>query len=110
MSRHAIVSPEAEAQINAIDSWWRANRQAAPHLFAEELAEAIRVLELAPQIGRRYPHPHVKGVRRVPLAGDATSRLLRANARCGHSSCSVGIDQRVGPGLVIGLTHVVANA
>jgi plasmid stabilization system protein ParE len=67
MSRHAIVSPEAEAQINAIDSWWRANRQAAPHLFGEELAEAIRVLELAPEIGRRYPHPHVKGVRRVLL-------------------------------------------
>lgn len=67
MSRRVIVSPEAEANVNAIDTWWRSNRKAAPNLFAEELGEVIELLELAPEVGRRYPHPEVRGVRRVPL-------------------------------------------
>lgn len=45
----------------------RANRPAAPNLFVEELADAIATLEFAPEVGRRYPHPEVKGVRRVVL-------------------------------------------
>ena len=67
MSRRVIVSPQAEAQINALDVWWRTNRAASPNLFAEELAEAFSTVELAPEAGHRYPHPEIKGVRRVPL-------------------------------------------
>lgn len=67
MSRPVIVSPEAEANIDAIDTWWRWNRPAAPGLFAEELAAAIDLLQQAPEVGRRYPYPEVKGVRRVLL-------------------------------------------
>jgi plasmid stabilization system protein ParE len=67
MSRPVIVSPEAEAHIDAIDAWWRSNRRAGPNLFAEELAEAVALLELAPEVGRRYHHPEVIGVRRVLL-------------------------------------------
>jgi hypothetical protein len=45
----------------------RTNRLASPDLFAQELAEALSTIELAPEAGHRYPHPHVKGVRRLPL-------------------------------------------
>jgi pyruvate carboxylase len=34
------ITPEAEAQIRIIDSWWRENRTALPNLFADELAAA----------------------------------------------------------------------
>jgi plasmid stabilization system protein ParE len=67
MSRPVVVSPEAEKQINAIDVWWRAHRPAAPHLFVEELAHAVATLVIAPEVGRRYSHPEVSGVRRVLL-------------------------------------------
>ena len=67
MSRTVVVSPEAEAHIHAIYGWWRSNRRAAPNLFGEELAEAVALLELAPEVGRRYHHPEVSGVRRVLL-------------------------------------------
>jgi plasmid stabilization system protein ParE len=67
MSLPVVVSPEAEEHIDAIDGWWRANRPAAPHLFIEELADAVAALEFAPEVGRRYPHPEVKGVRRLLL-------------------------------------------
>jgi plasmid stabilization system protein ParE len=67
MTRAVIVSPEAEAQIETIDVWWRTNRLASPGLFAQELAEALSTIELAPEAGHRYPHPRLKGIRRVPL-------------------------------------------
>lgn len=67
MSRPVLIAAPAEAQIEAIDAWWRANRTASPDLFAQELAEAFSTIGLAPDAGHRYPHPEVKGVRRVPL-------------------------------------------
>lgn len=67
MSHPVIVSPEGEAQVDAIDAWWRANRPASPDLFAEELAAAFITIGTAPEAGHRYPHPEVKGVRRVAL-------------------------------------------
>jgi hypothetical protein len=33
MTRRVIVSPQAEAQLREIDSWWRTYRQAAPAPF-----------------------------------------------------------------------------
>ena len=67
MATAVIVSPEAEAQIQTIDAWWRENRPASPNLFVEELAQAFSTIEFAPDAGHRYPHPSVKGVRRIFL-------------------------------------------
>ncbi len=65
--RQVIVAPEAEARMRRSDSWWRSNRTASPGLFTEELAAAIETLAVAPDVGHRYPHPDVPGVRRVLL-------------------------------------------
>jgi hypothetical protein len=40
-----IVSPRAEAQIRRRREWWRQNRDKAPDLFEQELAEALERLE-----------------------------------------------------------------
>jgi hypothetical protein len=32
MTRPVIVAPQAVAQIDAVDAWWRANRTASPEL------------------------------------------------------------------------------
>ncbi len=81
-----LLAPEAEAQINAIDAWWCENRTAAPNLFLEELAAAQQTICDAPQIGRKYHHDSVPGLRRFLLrstryhvyytAGEATIVLL----------------------------------
>lgn len=62
-----VVTPEAEAQIRIIDSWWRRERPAAPGLFAEELASSFALLSNAPLAGRHYHHATVSDVRRVLL-------------------------------------------
>jgi plasmid stabilization system protein ParE len=45
----------------------RPYRPAAPHLFAEEFAGAIAVLEAASEVGRTYRHAAVPGLRRFLL-------------------------------------------
>ncbi len=60
-----LLTPEAEAQVHAIDAWWRGNRALAPDLFVEEFAAACELLGGAPRAGKRYEHPEVAGVRRV---------------------------------------------
>lgn len=67
MTVRIVVTPEAEEQVRAIDTWWRNERPAAPGLFSEELAAAFALLGDAPQAGRRYPHATVSDVRRVLL-------------------------------------------
>lgn len=67
MSAIVIVSPEAEEQIKTIDRWWRENRNAAPDLFVQELADAVAMLEAMPFAGHRVRHPEVKGLRRILL-------------------------------------------
>ncbi len=62
-----IVAPEADAQIQEIDVWWRANRPAAPDLFREELTGAFLSIRTLPQMGRPIRHHRVKGLRRVVL-------------------------------------------
>jgi plasmid stabilization system protein ParE len=63
------TTPEADAQILAIDEWWRRNRSASPNLFAEELAASFDIIGHAPNIGRLYRHSPVPGTRRVLLKG-----------------------------------------
>jgi plasmid stabilization system protein ParE len=62
-----IVTPEADAQIQDIETWWQAHRTAAPDLFREELAEAFLTIRTLPHMGRSVRHPIVKGIRRVLL-------------------------------------------
>jgi plasmid stabilization system protein ParE len=55
------LSAEARAQVDRIDAWWRANRQAAPNLFMEELEDALRALADTPAMGVHYaPRPSVR--------------------------------------------------
>ncbi len=55
------LSAEARAQVERIDAWWRANRQAAPSLFTDELEQALLTLEKTPAVGVRYaPKPNVR--------------------------------------------------
>ena len=61
------TTPEADAQIRAIDDWWRTNRPAAPDLFLTELAASFDVIGDAPHIGRLYRQSPVPGVRRILL-------------------------------------------
>lgn len=60
-------APRAEAQIRTISEWWRANRPAAPHLFAQELASAIDAAVETPMTGTRYAERRGVTIRRVLL-------------------------------------------
>jgi plasmid stabilization system protein ParE len=67
VARRIIVASRAEAQIGAIDAWWRSHREDSPGLFARELGEAFSTISVAPDTGSHYPHPEVKGIRRIHL-------------------------------------------
>ena len=56
-----------DAQIVAIDDWWRANRPKAPDLFVDELADTFALVEAAPMLGRPWTPTEVSGVRRVVM-------------------------------------------
>jgi plasmid stabilization system protein ParE len=57
----------AEADIRAINAWWRENRTAAPDLFADELSLAISLISSFPLLGKRYPAAKVPRLRRYLL-------------------------------------------
>jgi plasmid stabilization system protein ParE len=63
------TTPEADAQIRAIDDWWRTNRPAAPDLFLAELAASFDMIGHAPHIGRLYRQSSIAGARRILLKG-----------------------------------------
>ena len=69
MSLRVRTTPETDAQIRAIDEWWRQNRPASPNLFADELDASFAIIGHAPTIGRLYPYSPVPGTRRVLLKG-----------------------------------------
>ena len=66
MTLAVLSTPEADAQVRAIDEWWRTNRPASPSLFVEELATAFDIIGHTQNIGRPY---RVPGTRRVLLSG-----------------------------------------
>ena len=45
------LSPQARAQISAINLWWAENRPAAPTLVASEFETAIQQLSSSPESG-----------------------------------------------------------
>jgi hypothetical protein len=61
------VSRRAQLEIARIDEWWRTNRPSAGSLFAEELAGAIALLEIAPEVGRFFARRERGDVRRFLL-------------------------------------------
>jgi plasmid stabilization system protein ParE len=63
------TTPEADAQIDAIDDWWRRNRRAAPDLFLTELAASFEMIGHAPHVGRPYRQSPIVGTRRILLKG-----------------------------------------
>jgi plasmid stabilization system protein ParE len=63
------TTSDVDAQIRAIDEWWRQHRFAAPDLFLDELAVSFDVIGHTPQIGRLYRRSPVVGTRRYLLKG-----------------------------------------
>lgn len=51
------LAPRALAQVRVVDEWWRQNRLAAPTLFADELANALEMLERGVLFGVVYRFP-----------------------------------------------------
>ena len=60
-------SPSAAAHAEAVDIWWRANRDRAPGLFRLELEAAVRHLRRAPYSAPRYDASVVPDTRRLLL-------------------------------------------
>ncbi|NOT25447.1 MAG: type II toxin-antitoxin system RelE/ParE family toxin [Acidobacteria bacterium] len=61
------TTPEADAQVRAIDGWWRQHRTAAPALFFDELEAAFSLISHAPDLGHSYRRSPIAGTRRVLL-------------------------------------------
>ncbi len=61
------VAPQANAQIETIGAWWRVNREAAPELFAHELANALETLTARPRSGVVYTKRRGATIRRLLL-------------------------------------------
>lgn len=64
MRASIYITPKAEERIREASSWWSENRRDAVFLFDDELAAAFSVLSEMPDIGPRYPHRGIPGLRR----------------------------------------------
>ena len=69
MNVPVTTTVEVDAQIRAIEDWWRENRRASPNLFLDELANSFEIIGNAPHIGRLYRRSPVSGTRRILLRG-----------------------------------------
>ena len=58
----------AAAQTEAANVWWRENRPQAPNALREELAQAVQLIALQPEIGATARNITLAGVRRVLLS------------------------------------------
>jgi plasmid stabilization system protein ParE len=67
MTARIRTTLRADAQVERISLWWRANRPAAPGLFTDEVAGAFALLTEAPDVGRQLRRRDVPGLRRVLL-------------------------------------------
>jgi plasmid stabilization system protein ParE len=76
------VSARARREILAASSWWRENRDKAPHLFDEELRRALDLIAFVPLAGRRTEGARLQDVRVVVLR--QTRYLLFYRVERGH--------------------------
>lgn len=67
MTKPVRTTLDADLQAVEIDLWWRQNRDKAPDLFEQELANALRTIASAPHVGKRIAHPQEPELRRVVL-------------------------------------------
>ncbi len=61
------VLSRARAQARRAEEWWRVNRTAAPSLFRDELASALRRIVENPEIAPPFYDPEVPDARRFLL-------------------------------------------
>jgi len=59
-----IITPRAWRQVERARRWWEANRDKAPELLAEELAEAERHLMTLPESGELWRIRRRRTIRR----------------------------------------------
>jgi plasmid stabilization system protein ParE len=62
------LAPRALAHVRQIETWWRANRPAAPTLFSDELIRLFERLAEGTAPGVKYPFGGAFEVRRALLA------------------------------------------
>ena len=86
-------TPEAEAQVDEFDLWWRANRPKSPGLFARELAEAKLFISNTPKLGRFYRR--LDGAESCFGRPGITSTI--ASNPSGSQSTPCGVRRRGGP-------------
>ena len=89
MSLPVRTTPEADAQILEVDTWWRTNRLASPNLFLDELTASFDVVSDTPAIGHLYRRSPAPGTRRLLLRRtryqlySVLARREAAGERCG---------------------------
>lgn len=61
------VAPRAQAQLDEVAAWWKANRLASPKLVLDEFEAAVLRLRHAPLSGVSYRQSGARWVRRLLL-------------------------------------------
>jgi plasmid stabilization system protein ParE len=59
-----VITPRAWRQVERQRRWWKANREKAPELFADELVEAERHLSTLPESGEPWRIRRKRTIRR----------------------------------------------
>ncbi len=67
MSLPVRTTARADGHVRRAVSWWKANRPASPGLFAQELADAFRLVGDAPRIGHELDSVELPNVWRILL-------------------------------------------
>jgi plasmid stabilization system protein ParE len=67
MTFRVEIEPEAVAQIDELDLWWREHRPAAASQVVDELARVVATLEQSPEIGAPYRRRGIQNVRWLRL-------------------------------------------
>jgi plasmid stabilization system protein ParE len=63
----AEFSPQARAQLEAIQAWWHQHRQSSADLLVQELTAVLRHLQRSPYLGKIYEPRGAQPVRRILL-------------------------------------------
>lgn len=61
-------APEAIAQVEEANLWWRENRQDSPDLFLVEFEDALSRIQTMPGVGSPYVNDALPGARRIAMS------------------------------------------